>query len=135
MLKSPARLWLARLLIITVIAWNLQAALAFLLAPASFAPAFELAGLPGQAAVQGIALLFIMWNVPYLVAAWHPRKHLLSLKEALAMQLIGLLGESALLLSLALSHPALRLSIQRFIAFDAAGLLLLLIAFWLANQT
>lgn len=81
------RLWLTRLLIISVIVWNLQAALAFLLAPAIYAPTFELSGVPGQAAVRGIAVLFFMWNVPYLLAAWHPRRNLLSLKEAMLMHI------------------------------------------------
>ena len=84
--KPQARLWLARALIFTVIAWNLQAAFVFLASPETFAPGFELGGIPGAAAVRGIAVLFVMWNVPYVVAAWHPRKHKLALKEALAQQ-------------------------------------------------
>jgi len=134
MQSSSTRLWLARSLILLVLAWNLQAALAFLLSPDSFAPGFELGGVPGQAAVRGIAVLFGMWNVPYLFAAWHPRRHNLSLKEALLMQFTGLLGETFILLSIDSSHAILRASIQRFITFDATGLLLLLLAFWLVRD-
>ena len=64
-------------MIALVIAWNLQAALAFLINPAAFAPAFELVDIPGAAAVRGIAVLFIMWNVPYFVACWQPVRQLL----------------------------------------------------------
>ena len=128
------RLWLARLMIGLVIAWNLQAALVFLISPAVFASGFELNGLPGEAAMRGIAILFIMWNVPYLVAAWHPCRHILSLKEALLMQTFGLLGETGIFLSLPQAHIVLRSSILRFISFDAGGLGALLIAFWLANS-
>ena len=128
------RLWLARLLIALVIAWNLQAALAFLLAPQAYAPSFELGGAPGAAAVRGIAVLFVMWNIPYLLAAWQPVRHLLSLKEAALMQVAGVLGETGILLSIEANHPILRASIQRFIAFDAAGLVLLLIALWLVGR-
>jgi hypothetical protein len=127
--------WLARALIFIVIAWNLQAAIAFLLSPEAFAPGFELSGIPGAAAVRGIAVLFVMWNVPYLVACWHPQKHNLALKEALVMQSIGLLGESWIFVSLSAGHTLLQSSILRFITFDAAGLVLLAIAFVLARQS
>ena len=128
------RLWLARLLIAIVIAWNLQAALAFMLSPAVYAPGFELSGLPGAAAMRGIAVLFVMWNVPYFVAAWQPRRHNLALREALVMQALGLVGETAILLSLPPAYPILQSSILRFIIFDGTGLLALGLAFWLANR-
>ncbi len=129
------RLATARVLIGMVIAWNVQAALAFILSPGAYAPGFELSGAPGIAAVQGTALLFIMWNIPYLVACWHPRRHIVSLVEALLMQSIGLIGESALLLSISADHTSLRASIIRFIIFDATGLLALAMAFGLARAS
>lgn len=132
--RQLSRLWLARTLIFIVIAWNLQAALVFLVSPEAFAPGFELGGVPGAAAVRGIAVLFVMWNVPYLVAGWHPQKHSLALKEALAMQSIGLLGESWIYSSLSAGHAILQSSILRFITFDAAGLVLLVIAFFLVKR-
>ena len=115
-------LWLARLLIAVVTAWNLQAAFIFLKNPDAYASAFELNGVPGAAAVRGVAVLFVMWNIPYLVACWQPRRHRLSLWEALAMQALGVLGESFILLSLPAGHTLLADSLLRFIAFDAAGL-------------
>ncbi len=127
------RLWLARALIFAVVAWNLQAALVFWRSPEAFAPGFELSGPPGATALRGIALLFVMWNVPYLVAGWHPQKHNLALKEALAMQSLGLLGESWIYLSLPAEHALLQSSILRFISFDAAGLVLLALAFALVK--
>jgi len=127
------RVWLARFLIVLVIAWNLQAALAFLFSPETFAPGFELSGIPGQAAMRGIAVLFIMWNVPYVLAAWHPRRHFLSLKEALVMQALGLAGETGILLTIPQEYGILQGSILRFISFDAAGLLALALAVWLVR--
>lgn len=123
--RPDPRLWTARLLIAIVVGWNLECAAAFLRHPQTFAPAFELSGVPGAAAVRGMAILFVMWNVPYLVALWHPRRHRLSLWEALVMQAIGLLGETLLLAGLPDGHAVLRAAILRFIVFDAAGLLLL----------
>ncbi len=131
--KLDLRLWAARVLIGVVIAWNLQCALVFFLTPDLYAPAFELTGIPGAAAVRGTAVLFAMWNVPYLVALWHPRRNRVSLWESFAMQLTGLAGETAILLLLPAGHAALRESVLRFIAFDAAGLLLLAGAVGLAR--
>jgi hypothetical protein len=127
------RVWFARFLIVLVIVWNLQAAFAFLFSPETFASGFELSGIPGQAAMRGIAVLFIMWNVPYILAAWHPLKHNLSLKEALVMQVLGLTGETGILLTIPQEHVLLQSSILRFISFDAAGLVALALAFWLVR--
>jgi len=124
----------ARFLIATVIGWNLQVAYIFLFSPENFISSFELSGLPGEAAVRGMAVLFVMWNVPYLVALWHPRRYRVSLYEAIAMQTIGLLGESFILSTLGAGHALLHISITRFITFDAAGLVLLLGAFLLSRE-
>jgi hypothetical protein len=128
------RLWLARLLIGIVLLWNVQCALAFLLVPATFAPGFELSGAAGAAAVRGMGVLFLMWNVPYAVALWHPVRHRVSLNEAVAMQTIGLIGESLILLSLGGAHPVAAGSVTRFIAFDGAGVVLLALAAWTTRR-
>jgi hypothetical protein len=120
--RFNGRIWLARLLIAAVIAWNLQAAFVFFVNPGAYASAFELSGVPGAAALRGMAVLFMMWNVPYLVACWQPRRQRVSLWEALVMQALGVLGETCILLSLPAGHTQLAGSLLRFIAFDAAGL-------------
>ena len=96
---------------------------------------FELGGLPGAMLVRAMGILFAMWNVPYAVALWHPRRHRTSLIEALVMQSIGLVGETALWLTLPAGHALLRSSAWRFMLFDGAGLVLLALALWLANRT
>ena len=133
--NKPYSLWLARGLIAIVTAWNLQAALVFILWPERSAPGFELSGLPGAAALRGTGILFLMWNVPYLVALWHPRKYRLALGIALAMQLIGLVGESWILFTLPAGHSLMHNSITRFIAFDACGFVLLLGAFIVGSKS
>ena len=122
MSRFDGRIWLARLLIAAVIAWNLQAAFSFLMDPDAYAPAFELGGTAGAAALRGMAVLFVMWNVPYLVACFQPRRRRLSLWEALVMQIVGVLGETFILFGLPAGHILLAGSLIRFIAFDAAGL-------------
>ena len=126
--KEFARLLLPRLLIFLVLAMNLQCALAYIFNPLPYVAPFELSGEPGRAAVVGIGILFVMWQVPYVFALVHPERNRRSLLEAILMQAIGLVGESLLLRSIPLAHTALRASILRFIIFDAGGLLLLLTA-------
>ena len=132
-MTEKSRLWLARILIAIVTGWNLQAALVFILWPERFMHSFELTGVPGAAAVRGTGILFMMWNVPYLVALWNPRKYRLVLGIAIIMQLVGLVGESFILFTLPDGHTLLRASIIRFITFDGGGLLLLVLAFWLVK--
>jgi hypothetical protein len=132
--KTSTSLLLARLVIGLVFLWNIQCALAFLFWPERFSAGFELAGMPGEAAVRGVGLLFLMWNIPYGVALWHPVRYRVSLYEATAMQTVGLLGETMIWLSLPPTHSLLQASLQRFIFFDGAGLLLLLLAIWLTRR-
>ena len=75
-----------------------------------------------------------MWNVPYLVALWQPRRNRVSLWESLAMQVVGVIGETLILFSVPLEHSVLHTSLLRFIAFDAAGVLLLVGAVVLSRQ-
>jgi hypothetical protein len=133
-MKPSTALLLARLAILPVFLWNIQCALAFLLWPDRFISAFELSGMPGVAALRGVGILFLMWNVPYAVALWHPRRYRISLYEATAMQAIGLLGETIIWLSLAPAHSTLQASLLRFIAFDGLGLALLFLASWLMRR-
>ncbi len=128
-MSEKSRLWLARFLITVVTALNLQAALVFILWPERFMHGFELTGIPGAAAVRGTGILFVMWNVPYLVALWNPRKYRLVLGITVVMQFIGLVGESLILFTLPDGHALLSTSILRFIIFDGSGLALLMVAF------
>ncbi|MBM3124516.1 MAG: hypothetical protein FJZ87_05505 [Chloroflexi bacterium] len=127
------RIWISRLLIGIVTAWNLQAAAAFILYPSAFTFAFELSGVAGQAAVRGFGVLVLMWNVPYLAALWNPERYRLALVLSLLMQFIGLVGESCMLFTLPGGHAVLGDSILRFIVFDGIGLVLLAIA-WVMGQ-
>ena len=119
------RQWLARIFIFIVLTWNLEAAISFLVSPAPYLAAFELKGLPGEIAVAGTGLLFLMWQVPYVFALVNPMKFKVSLIEALVMQIIGLVGESILLTRITSDHAMLRSSITRFILFDGIGVVLL----------
>jgi hypothetical protein len=128
--NNPRQAWAARLLIAIVLFWNLQAAFQFMLRPEAFAPAFQLEGVPGRAAVAGYGILFLMWQVPYVFALLHPVKFKVSLWSAFIMQSIGVVAESILLTTIPGEYQLLRASILRFIIFDGVGVPILLSALW-----
>ena len=123
----------ARVAVALVFAINVQCAVSFVLRPEAYAGGFELAGVPGAAAVRGLGVAFLMWNATYPAVIANPRRFRALYAVVLAQQAVGLAGESWILLSLPAGHAALAASIVRFIAFDAAGLVLMAAAFaWLA---
>lgn len=133
--KQDMKLTLARTLIGVVLVINVWCALAFLIWPSNYAGGFEISGVLGDAVLRGMGVLFLMWNVPYAVALWHPIRQRVSLFEAIAMQTIGLAGESLIYTSLPVIHSLTRSSLERFIVFDFLGLLLLMGALWLTHRT
>ncbi|KPL07313.1 hypothetical protein AMJ86_04725 [bacterium SM23_57] len=126
-MKIPP-VWSARILVGVVMVINVQSAIAFLMDPVRYAPAYELIGIPGKAAIQGFGILFMMWNVPYAVAFFNPFRHRISLYEADIMQLIGLIGETFIYIGLPPGNLILKDSLLRFMIFDGLGLLVLLLA-------
>ncbi len=120
--------WVARILVGLVLLDKFQAAAIFLIFPARFSPSFGMSGAAGNAVIQGIGLLFLMWCVPYFIATLDPRKHKISFIEAFVMQAIALIGETVLLVLLPQRISPLTSTVQRFILFDGIGLLVLLIA-------
>ncbi|MHC1785153.1 MAG: hypothetical protein AB9891_20795 [Anaerolineaceae bacterium] len=105
-----------------------------MVAPASYAPAFELSGFTGEIVISSLGILFIMWNIPYLFALYHPVRFHVSLIQAVFMQAVGFIGESILWLNTPSFHESVRASILRFMFFDGAGLLLLLAAFLIIKR-
>jgi len=69
---GSGRINIARLLIGLVLLFNLQAAMIFILNPGPYTGGFEISGVGGEKIVQGMGILFLMWNVPYAFALIHP---------------------------------------------------------------
>lgn len=129
---SMAALWAARLAITLVFGLNVHCALSFIFNPAQYLGAYELSGLAGNVAIQGIGVAFLMWNATYPFAIAHPYKHRLVFLIVLIQQTIGLIGESFIFWGIGDATPVLASSILRFIVFDAAGLVIMTAAFiWL----
>ncbi len=125
--------WVMRLAFLAVFVVNVQCALAFVINPAAYAPAYELAGVAGEAAVRGLGIAFLMWNVTYPAFIVAPAKTRVLGWVILAQQVVGLVGESLLLAGLPADHAVLVASIKLFITFDAAGLVAMALTFgvWL----
>lgn len=126
--------WFASLLIGIVLFLNLQAAVQFIANPQPYLHAYELTGLVGRIVIQSTGILFLMWNIPYVFACWHPIRYRVSLLEAIIMQTIGLVGETLLWLDIPAQHAILKSSIERFILFDSLGWALLILATWLVHR-
>ena len=122
-----ATLWLARLALAVVFFFNVSCALAFIARPEAYAPGFEVSGVAGEALVRGMGILFLMWNVTYPLAIWHPRRYRWLFLIVIVQQAIGLAGETWMLLTLPPSHTALAATGYRFVAFDGGGFVALLV--------
>ena len=131
--RKSAPLWFARAALLAVLVANMTAAIPYVLRPASYAAAYELTGVPGEVTVRGFGILFLMWAVPFIPAIWHPTRNRVAFVCVLAMQAIGLVGESLMLAGLPAGHAVLRATGLRFIAFDGAGLVVLLTAYRLSR--
>ena len=129
--RTPSRAsqWGVRLAYAIVFVLNVSCALSFIFSASSFAPAYELGGVAGEAAVQGIGIAFLMWNATYPAVIASPVRFRQLGAVVLAQQVIGLVGETALLLSLPAGHAVLAAGILRFIVFDAGGLMAMVAAF------
>lgn len=114
-----------------VLCINLLCAVQFIAAPSAFSQAYELApaGMAGEAAIRGMGIAFLMWNTTYPLFIAQPTRFPALGAIILAQQLIGLAGESLLLLSLPPDLAVLSASIKRFIFFDGAGFVLMAASF------
>lgn len=135
MIACGKRTWIARLLVAAVFAMNMLCALQFILQPQTYMHAYQLSGPGAPAAVAGMGITFAMWNATYPPVIARPHRYRVLFGVVLAQQVIGLVGESALLLTLPEGLDTLSTSIGRFVAFDAAGLALLAIAWILTRRS
>lgn len=117
--------WTVRLCFAFVFVVNVQCALGFALTPEAYMGAYELAGVPGRVAAQGIGIAFLMWNCTYPLVIWKPQRHTTLAAVVLAQQAVGLIGESLIRATLPAGHDLLASSIDLFIAFDGIGLVLM----------
>ena len=121
-------IWIIRLLIALVFASNILCAIQFFVNPSGYIQQFDQIGEAGIVVIRSLGILFLMWNVPYAIAIYQPYQYSVALISALLMQLIGFVGETWIYFSIQ-NLVNTRSSILKFMIFDFAGLLLLLVAF------
>ena len=128
------RIWVARALVSAVFIANLTAAVPFVLQPARYAAGFQMSGVPGEVFVRSLGILFLMWNTAYPPVILAPHRQRTLLGVLLTMQIIGLAGETWMVLTLPAGHAALAASGLRFILFDTSGLIALSAAAFLVRK-
>ena len=128
--------WVVRVVFFVVFAVNVDCAVSFIADPGAYAGSYELAGVAGEAAVRGLGVAFLMWNVTYPAFILRPEKWPVLGWVILAQQAVGLVGESLILAGLPAGHAVLAAGIRLFIVFDGAGLVAMAAAFawWMAER-
>ena len=121
--------WVARICFAFVFVVNVQCALGFALTPETYMGAYELSGVPGRVGIQGIGIAFLMWNCTYPAFIVAPQRFTALGVVILAQQVVGLIGESLIRATLPAGHDLLASSIDLFITFDGAGLILMAASF------
>ena len=137
--KPPAKItraqWIVRIIFAVVFFLNIQCAFQFIVSPEHYLAAYELEGVSGSIALQGLGIAFLMWNATYPLYLINPIKYPTLVIIILAQQAIGLIGESTLLFSLPPEHDLLYDSIVRFICFDGIGLVAMGVVYALLYTT
>ncbi len=135
--KPPRRVHqavaLVRIAYSAVFIGNVMCALEFIIQPDCYAGAYELSGVAGMVAVQGMGVVFLMWNATYPVAIASPLRFRPVVGIVVVQQIIGLIGELWIYATLPAGHKVLAGSIMRFIVFDAGGLVLMAAAWGLLS--
>lgn len=126
--RTSSAVWVIRIVFTIVFLWNVLCAIQFILFPADYAGSYQLSGTEGEVALRGLGVAFLMWNATYPAYIARPDRFPVLGAVIVAQQVIGLVGESLILASLPEGYALLASSIQRFIAFDGAGLLLMIAA-------
>lgn len=136
-MKGSLWIWIARAAFSLVFLINMQCAISFVIFPEDFVTSFQLSYTDGNieesiASVQSVRALgiaFMMWNVTYPFFIYKPSRYRVIGIVILLQQLIGLLGETYILLCIPDTMATLSDSILRFIIFDLAGLMMMSTSF------
>lgn len=121
--------WVARLAFALVFVINVRCALGYVVYPAAHLGDFGLTGVAGEAALRGLGVAFLMWNATYPLAMANPVRYAPVAVIVLVQQTIGLVGETLIYATVPPEYSQMLAGIRAFIAFDAFGLLVMLLAF------
>lgn len=127
--------WVVRLVFAAVFAINVYCAIQFIIEPQTYIAAYQLEGAGGEAAIRGYGITFLMWNATYPLFIIMPKKQKVLGGIIIAQQLIGCLGEIYILGGVpTIGYETLISATIRFIAFDAVGLIFMVISYaWMIH--
>ncbi len=129
-MSERIRVNIARVCYTVVFISNMYCALAFIFNPDPYVGSYELSAASGGiAAIQGMGVVFAMWNVTYPFYIVNPLKQKTLGIVIIVQQIVGLVGELFIKTGLDKKQSVLEESIMRFVWFDFAGLILLIIGF------
>ena len=129
------RLWVARIFIFAVFACNMQCVYSFTVHPEDAIAAYQLAGLGAEPVARSIGISFLLWNCTYPLPIFKPDRYRTIFGIVVFQQAIALLLEIWLLFTLGPEQQILANAIIKFIRFDAPGIVLLGLAFFLSRPS
>lgn len=129
------RLWVARIFIFAVFACNMQCVYSFMVHPEDAIAAYQLAGLGAEPVARSIGISFLLWNCTYPLPIFKPDRYRTIFGIVVFQQAIALLLEIWLLFTLGPEQQILANAIIKFIRFDAPGIVLLGLAFFLSRPS
>lgn len=132
--QGRASVWFARIAVLAVFVVNVQCAISFIVAPEVHMASYALSGQSGIVVMRSIGITFLMWNATYPAVIWNPSRNRTVYIIVLVQQVIGLIGESLLCISVMGQSDVLVSSLLRFIIFDGCGLVLMAIGFVLVSR-
>jgi hypothetical protein len=124
----------ARLCIVCVFAWNMSCAISFIIDPSQGTVGYELSGVGAIAAIRGMGVIMLMWNISYIPLIYKPSRFRCMFVVVIIQQLIAVAGDMYVVLFDASSASMLYDSVTRFLMFDIAGIVLLIIAYFLSRK-
>lgn len=129
MLKIAKKI-IARVLYLAVFVSNMICIIAFIFDPESYTYSYQVTGAMGaKAAIQGLGVAFAMWNVTYPFFICNKKDNFTLGLVIIVQQVVGLIGELVIRAGLSEGCEILADSIDRFVYFDAGGLVLLIAGF------
>lgn len=129
------QVWFARFVVAAVFAVNIHAALSFIGWPERYTAGFELSGPGAEVAVQAVGVLFLIWNATFPLVILDPARYRALFGVVVVQQMIAVAGDVGLRSVVSAGNGQLVTSVDRFIAFDGTGLLLMIAAFACLLQT
>jgi hypothetical protein len=112
----------------------MSCAISFIIDPSQGTMGYELSGVGAIAAIRGMGVIMLMWNVSYIPLIYRPSRFRCLFVVVIIQQLIAVVGDIYVVLFDAPSASILRSSVMQFLAFDIAGIIALTIAYFLSRK-